>query len=200
MSGPLPPVHSLRIRPCPRVHLRTRGTAGGRVCDPLPGTHPRLNENGTAARRPAPRPAPHAPTRSDTAGSSPRSSRSSCRGSWWSGATQSWCSSKSCRVEGHRGAGLSRAAPGDPEGLPAHPAPRAVALTLCVLTSSPTVTYTTGLATATMSEYSSIAKRSSGSGTWHARQTNLLSPQGERESRHRPLPVYPQPPSLWPLR
>lgn len=38
---------------------------------------------------------------------------------------------------------------------PAHlpSAPRLPPLTLCVLTSSPTVMYTTGLATATMSEY-----------------------------------------------
>lgn len=55
--------------------------------------------------------------------------------------------------------------------------PPAAPLTLCVLTSSPTVMYTTGLATATMSEYSSIAKRSSGSGTWQARTANLLSPE-----------------------
>lgn len=41
-------------------------------------------------------------------------------------------------------------------------------LTLCVLISSPTVMYTIGLATATISEYSSMAKRSSGSGTWQA--------------------------------
>lgn len=39
----------------------------------------------------------------------------------------------------------------------------------------PMVMYTMGLATATMSEYSSIAKRSSGSSTWQARQMNLLN-------------------------
>lgn len=35
--------------------------------------------------------------------------------------------------------------------------------------------YTMGLATATMSEYSSMAKRSSGSGTRQALQMNFLS-------------------------
>lgn len=64
---------------------------------------------------------------------------------------------------------------------PAHlpSTPRLQPLTLCVLTSSPTVMYTMGLATATMSAYSFIAKRSSGSGTLQARQMNLLSPQGQ---------------------
>lgn len=62
-------------------------------------------------------------------------------------------------------------------GLPdPWPPSRRQPLTLCVLTSSPTVMYTMGLATATMSEYSSIAKRSSGSGTWQALHTNFLTP------------------------
>lgn len=55
------------------------------------------------------------------------------------------------------------------------PSPPVLPLTLCVLVSSPTVTYTMGLATATMSEYSSMAKRSSGSGTRQALQINFLS-------------------------
>lgn len=67
----------------------------------------------------------------------------------------------------------SRASP------PTHCPKLAQALTLCVLTSSPMVMYTMGLATATMSEYSSIAKRSSGSSTWQARQMNLLAPEGK---------------------
>lgn len=61
------------------------------------------------------------------------------------------------------------------KALPTRPAPpRLQPLTLWVLTSSPTVMYTMGLDTATMSEYSSIAKRSSGSGTWQVRPMNLL--------------------------
>lgn len=78
-----------------------------------------------------------------------------------------------------------------PGAAPAAPLrPPAAPLTLCVLTSSPTVMYTTGLATATISEYSSIAKRSSGSGTWQARQTNLLSPEeGCGRGRAAPPPV-----------
>ena len=60
---------------------------------------------------------------------------------------------------------------------PTHFPKLAQALTLCVLTSSPMVMYTMGLATATMSEYSSTAKRSSGSSTWQARQMNLLAPE-----------------------
>jgi hypothetical protein len=67
---------------------------------------------------------------------------------------------------------------GTSRALPSYLVPSSLwSLTLCVLTSSPTVMYTMGLATATMSEYSSIVKRSSGSGTWQALQINFLSPE-----------------------
>lgn len=67
-------------------------------------------------------------------------------------------------------------------------------LTTCVLISSPTVMYTMGLATATMSEYSSMEKRSSGSGTWQALQMNFLFQKEGMSERTRLVPS----PFRWP--